>query len=136
MIGILVVCHGNLAEGFKHAVSLIVGERERFSAIGVFEGDPIDDLPRKILAEVDALDEGDGVLVFVDLLGASPFNATVKAVSQIEGKKMDMITGANLPMILEAVMHRESGCAIEQLSADVLETGKNQMHTLTEMMSK
>jgi len=136
MIGILVVCHGDLAEGFKHAVSLIVGEREKFSSLGLFEDDPIDDLPKKILAEVEKLDEGDGVLIFVDLLGASPFNATVKAVSQLEGRKVDMITGVNLPMMLEAVMQRESNIALNQLSANVVEAGKKQIRTLTEMIGE
>ena len=136
MIGILVVCHGDLAEGFKQAVRLIVGERENFSTIGLYEGDPIDDLPRKIMAEVEKLDGGEGVLIFVDLLGASPFNATVKAVSQLEGRKIDMVTGANLPMVLEAVMQREGEIDLAQLSANVAEAGKKQIRTLSEMMGK
>ncbi len=136
MIGILVVCHGDLAEGFKQAVRLIVGERENFSTIGLYEGDPIDDLPRKIMAEVEKLDTGEGVLIFVDLLGASPFNATVKAVSQLEGRKIDMVTGANLPMVLEVVMQRESEIDLAQLGANVAEAGKKQIRTLSEMMGK
>lgn len=136
MIGILVVCHGDLAEGFKQAVRLIVGERENFSTIGLYEGDPIDDLPHKIMAEVEELDTGEGVLIFVDLLGASPFNATVKAVSQLEGRKIDMVTGANLPMVLEAVMQREGEIDLAQLSANVAEAGKKQIRTLSEMMGK
>ena len=136
MIGILVVCHGDLAEGFKQAVRLIVGERENFSTIGLYEGDPIDDLPRKIMAEAEKLDTGEGVLIFVDLLGASPFNATVKAVSQLEGRKIDMVTGANLPMVLEAVMQREGEIDLAQLGANVAQAGKKQIRTLSEMMGE
>jgi len=136
MIGILVVCHGDLAEGFKQAVRLIVGERENFSTIGLYEGDPIDDLPRKIMAEVEKLETGEGVLIFVDLLGASPFNATVKAVSQLEGRKIDMVTGANLPMVLEAVMQREGEIDLAQLGANVAQAGKKQIRTLSEMMGE
>ena len=136
MIGVLVVCHGDLAEGFKQAVGLIVGERESFSTIGLFEGDSIDDLPRKIVAEVKKLDTGEGVLIFVDLLGASPFNATVKAVSQLHDRKLDMITGANLPMVLEALMQREGEIDLAQLSVSVAEAGKKQIRTLSEMMGE
>lgn len=135
MVGILVVCHGKLAEGFQSAASLIVGEREQFSTLALFEGDPIDELPKKIKKEIHALDTGEGVLIFVDLFGASPFNATVKAVSAREGEGVDMITGANLPMLLEALMQREGGCDLPTLSKNVLEAGKNQIKSLSELMA-
>ena len=43
MIGILLVTHGKLAEGFASAIKLIIGEQESFSVIGLFEDDSIDE---------------------------------------------------------------------------------------------
>lgn len=136
MIGILVVCHGKLAEGFYHATSLIVGNPDNFSVIGLFEDDSIDALPKKISEEIKKMNNGEGVLIFVDLLGASPFNAAIKAVSQLEGENIELITGANLPMLLEAIMQRESDTDLKTLANRVLTAGKDQIRTLTELMSK
>ena len=136
MIGILVVCHGKLAEGFYHATSLIVGTPDNFSVIGLFEDDSIDALPKKIREEMNKLNNGEGVLIFVDMLGASPFNAAIKVVSQLDDANIELISGANLPMLLEAIMQRESDIDLKTLANLVLAAGKDQMHTLTELMSK
>jgi len=40
--------------------------------VSLKEGDSIDELKERILSAVKMLDDGSGVLVFVDMFGASP----------------------------------------------------------------
>jgi len=47
-----------------------------------------------------------------------------------------MVTGANLPMVLEAVMQREGEIDLAQLGANVAQAGKKQIRTLSEMMGE
>lgn len=47
--------------------------------IGLYHGDGIDELEQKIRMAVKELDDGDGVLGFVDILGGSPSNMVMKA---------------------------------------------------------
>ena len=47
----------------------------------------------------------DGVLILVDLLGASPFN--VSAALMENNPRVQVVTGVNLPMLLETVTQRE-----------------------------
>ena len=49
------------------------------------------------------MDEGEGVLILVDLLGGSPYNATAKVLSQ---ENVECLTGLNLSMLLTALDQR------------------------------
>jgi len=71
MVGMLIVTHGRLGEGLLDAMQMIAGPQERVEVISLKEGDSIDELKDKILNAVKTLDDGSGVLVFVDMFGAS-----------------------------------------------------------------
>lgn len=106
MVGLLLVAHGKMASGLLNAMELIVGEQENVAAVELQEMDAIDALEATIDAQVQQLNSGDGVLVFVDLFGASPFNASARVAMRYED--VDVITGVNLPMLLETVLNRAS----------------------------
>jgi mannose PTS system EIIA component len=106
LIGVVVVTHGKLAEGLLDAMRMIAGEREALSMVSLGETDDVDTLVDRVGDAAAAIDDGDGVLVFVDLFGASPFNASARlALQKREG--VEVVTGVNLPMLLEVVMSRE-----------------------------
>lgn len=69
MVGILIATHGGFAEGLLSAVELIAGKQEKVETVGLYHGDGVDEFEGKITAAMDKLDDGDGVLVFVDILG-------------------------------------------------------------------
>lgn len=106
MIGVVVVTHGKFAEGLLDAMRMIAGERESLRMVSLGETDDVDLLVDRVGEAAAAVDEGDGVLVFVDLFGASPFNASARlALTKKEG--IEVVTGVNLPMLLEVVMSRD-----------------------------
>ncbi len=108
MIGILVVTHGDFGKGLLKSAELIVGKQNNTVALGLFHGDSIDDFREKIAKAIEKLDDGEGVLVFTDLYGGSPSNATAMNLREIPNIKFECITGVNLPMVLEALTMRES----------------------------
>ena len=64
----------------------------------------------------------DQVLFLVDTWGGSPFNAANRVS---EGKEnMDIITGVNVPMLVETFMARDDNPSLEELVAVALETGR------------
>ena len=73
MVGILIATHGGFAEGLLSAVELIAGKQEKVETVGLYHGDGVDEFEGKITAAMDKLDDGDGVLVFVDILGGNTF---------------------------------------------------------------
>ena len=65
----LIATHGGFAEGILNAVELIAGKQEGVKTIGLFHGDGIDEFSDKVQTAYEELDDGDGVLVFVDIFG-------------------------------------------------------------------
>ncbi|MGB9724901.1 PTS sugar transporter subunit IIA [Caldisericum sp.] len=131
MIGIIIVAHGKYAEGLLDAVYLIAGQQEKIETIGLFEGDNLDDLTQKIAEKIDKLDDGSGVIVFVDMFGASPSNI----VSKLMNKNFVAVTGVNLPMILEILMNRDS-LNLDDIAKLAIEAGKESIMNLTERIKE
>ena len=122
MIGILVITHGNFAAEILKTAELIVGEQENALSLGLHYGDSIEEFSIKVRDTIVSLDNGEGVLVFVDLFGASPYNAAAFSASKIKDTKFRCITGVNLSMLLEALTTRD-GCRLDDLTASCITSG-------------
>ncbi len=121
MIGILVATHGTFAEGLINAVELIAGKQEKVIGIGLNHGDSIDGYEEKMVNAIQELDDGDGVLVLVDILGGSPSNCAIKSI-RLENK-IKALTAVNMPMLVEATMIREV-MTLEELCDICMATGQ------------
>lgn len=133
MIGVLVVTHGELAAGFKNSVHLIMGEQEQFDTLGLFEGNDFGKFKEEIHDKIVGLDSGDGVAVLVDLLGASPYNATAMNMSRLgdEQHQVRLITGVNLPMLIETLSTRNNHQSLTDFVKTAIESGKNGVEELS-----
>ena len=131
MVGIVIVSHGAMANGMLDAARMIVGEQEGMLAVSLEEMEDVEGLIEKIAAAVEKVDTGDGVLVLVDVFGASPFNASARLT--LSRDKMDVITGMNLPMLLELAIHRQ-GSNLDELVKIALEAGTSSIKTLSETL--
>jgi len=106
MVSFLIVSHGGFAEGLIDASQMIMGEQEKVVGIGLQTEEGPEQLKEKMKKEVENLDEGDGVLVLVDLYGGTPGNS---AAYLLEMKnKIEVLTGINLPLFLELLNLRNS----------------------------
>ncbi|MDX5358352.1 MAG: PTS fructose transporter subunit IIA [Rhodobacterales bacterium] len=102
-IGIVIVAHGGLARELLAAVEHVVGKLSGVRAISI---DPDYDRQAKaseIRAAADAVDDGSGVVVVVDLHGSSPANLC-QAVGGPAPRHI--LTGANVPMLLKLAQSR------------------------------
>ncbi len=106
MISVLVVSHGALAEGLVDAMQMITGPQEQVAALGLEESEAPENLIDRIKEAIDTLDDGDGVLIMVDLYGATPFNSSSRLFMESD-KQIEIVTGVNLPMLVEIVISRE-----------------------------
>ncbi|WP_252254679.1 PTS sugar transporter subunit IIA [Clostridium sp. ZBS12] len=107
MIGILLVTHGKFSEEIVKSAELIVGKQEKILTLGLQHGDSVEMLGDKVKESVKFLEDGDGVLVLVDLMGGSPYNVVALNSSKLLDINFRCITGVNLPMLLEAITMRE-----------------------------
>ena len=114
MIPIILVTHGPLAPSMIESSEMLVGKSEKLSAITLQPSDNFEEFQEKIFTQAKSMDEGEGVLILVDLLGGSPYNATAKVLSQ---ENVECLTGLNLSMLLTALDQREY-CDLEQLTKE------------------
>ena len=104
MIGILLITHGTLGESLIHCASHVMGGRPpNIMQIGVTPQDDPEAIVPEAIKMSRSLDQGDGVLVFSDIYGATPCNIASRLL--IPGK-VEGVAGVNLPMLIRALTYR------------------------------
>src|SRR6202165_6174049 len=109
MIGILIVSHGTFGESLIHSASHVLGKRPLYlRQLGVTVHDDPDALLPVAEDLIRFLDQGQGVLVFTDIFGATPSNIAMRLL--VPGK-VEGIDGVNLPMLIRAMNYRDEPLA-------------------------
>lgn len=134
---ILIVSHGELANGLLDAAKLIVGEIPKITALGLMPGEDPEGFRERLYAEIEAEPE-QGVLVLADILCGTPFNSMI---GKLREPGIEMVIGVNLPMLLETIMHREDDLPAladyaRQMGVQGILTKKNFMDGLKETEEK
>lgn len=113
MVGLIVVTHGNLSSALIKSVSLITGEYQNVITLSLERNDSAEELHQKIAESIEKVDEGDGVMIFTDVMGGTPSNLSTLAARKHE---LFCITGVNLPMVVEFIMSAGDGMSLEELA--------------------
>jgi len=109
-VGILLLMHAPLAEAFLEVLAHVMGERPAHcAALSVMLSDDAETLSAQVSAQVKALDQGAGVLIFTDICGATPFRVAQRSV---EPQRVALVCGASVPMLVRALTYREDGLEI------------------------
>lgn len=127
MLGIVIATHGTLSDGIKDAAEVIMGNTENIVTVNLNAGDDVEQLGKKINNAILEVNQGDGVVVLVDLVSASPYNQSVLVTNQLERELKDkvyIIGGVNLPMLLEIINHQILGTQIEIVAKSAEEQAK------------
>ena len=125
MIGILVVAHGALGDELINSVAMIMGRVPLLRAVGLKNDQGLDDLRREIEGAWQDLERGgaDQMLVLVDMFGGSCSNVAARLISERDAKSAAVLTGVNLPMVLEAAIDRDL-YPLDELVNKILDAGK------------
>jgi len=121
MLAFVVVSHGEFANGVVNSSYMIFGQQEKVQTVTFNLDEEPEDLAKKLDAAIATFDAEDQVLFLVDLWGGSPFNAASRIVAE-HTDRMGLITGLNLPMLIEAYTVRDK--PIDEVIAHLEETGK------------
>ncbi|MEG0542067.1 MAG: PTS fructose transporter subunit IIA [Angelakisella sp.] len=111
MVTILLTGHGNFATGLLSAVRLICGTHRQVVAVDFVQEDSIDDLRTNILSVIN--EEDNDILILTDIAGGSPYNTSVLLKNEFIGKNIEVVSGANIPMLISAIMERGEQSAPE-----------------------
>lgn len=133
MVGIIVMTHGSLGEGAVDAARLIMGPVEQVETLSLRREDNADDLNAAFLAALERVDSGEGVLVLADLLGGSPCNV---ASMNLREKSYQLLSGVNLPMLIEALSSRESVGSPEELASLCAEAATQGVKNINQLLGR
>lgn len=115
---------------------MIAGDYKNIMAIPFYEDDDLLDFKSVLQNKIEELAKvDDEVLIFVDLYGATPFNFVGQIFEELKNKNINIrvISGMNLPMILESVFLLETGeLSVDELYEDIIKIGKNGITELCE----
>lgn len=130
MIGIVVVAHGHLAEVLVETTAMIMGPQEHLHGVPFASRDSLETLRSHTCEHIAAYP--DGCLILTDIIGGSATNVCVDFLSK---PSVRIITGVNLPMLLDAVAHR-SRLALDELARRVSASGSKAIVDVKELMEK
>ena len=131
MINIVVVSHGSLAQALIEAAEMIAGPQEGLFAVEIGPGDSTEAFSANLTRLLCSV-EPEPVLVLVDLLGGTPYNV---AAQHVIGERLECVTGANLPMLLELLMTRDE-VPLTDLAASIERAGHESIKNLGPLLGR
>src|SRR5262249_10046300 len=121
MIGVVVVTHGQLATELVNAAEMIVGDLPQFTAVSIGWHDDVNDAREEISQAIDRVRGDEGVLLLTDMFGGTPSNL---GMTFIEKDRLEVITGVNLPMLMQLAGSRQSADLLA-LAKDMRQHGRD-----------
>lgn len=120
MVGILITGHGNFAEGIESALEVIIGAQPQLAKVNFLKEDSTDTLKENMTKAIESVDTGDGIMIFSDLVGGSPFKTA--SLLAIEKGNIEVLGGTNIQSIMEIAFMRE--LPLKQVSQKAIESAK------------
>lgn len=104
-VGILLLTHGRLGEALVECARHVLGGSlpDQLATLSAGQDEPVDEVETRARQLLATLDQGGGVLVLTDLLGATPARVAARL---IEPGKVEALSGVSLPMVLRAINYR------------------------------
>ncbi|HEL0164102.1 TPA: PTS mannose transporter subunit IIAB [Streptococcus equi subsp. zooepidemicus] len=136
-IGIIIASHGKFAEGIHQSGSMIFGEQEKVQVVTFMPNEGPDDLYGHFNNAIAQFDADDEILVLADLWSGSPFNQASRVAGENPDRKMAIITGLNLPMLIQAYTERlmDANAGVEQVAANIIKESKDGIKALPEELN-
>lgn len=111
MTGLIIVTHGDLAQGLLNAAFMIIGPQTGALALCTRR----DDQPAAIEAELRRMvallgQNGADVLVMTDIFGGTPTNISLPL---LQPGHVEVLTGVSLPMVLKFFSQRANAPLVE-----------------------
>lgn len=129
MIGIVLVAHGNLAKEMLHVVHHVAGQQDNIEYVGISNSDDMELKRHEILEKTSAVDTGDGVVVVTDMFGGTPSNL---AISMMEERNIEVISGMNVPMLVKLVRARNE--SLEEAVSQAQEAGQKYINIASRLL--
>ncbi len=131
MIGLVLVTHGKLAVEFRSALEHVVGPQTQIETVSIGPDDDVERRRQDILKAVGRVNDGSGVILLTDMFGGTPSNL---AISVMEAGTVEVIAGANLPMLIKLASVRGEKPLAEAI-ADAQDAGRKYINVASQVLN-
>ena len=126
---IIVSGHGQFSIGMVDSLEMIAGKQENLVAVPFLQTDSVEDYSKKLAEKLKSVPEEEGILVFTDLMGGTPYKTAVELT--LNRENLSVIGGTNLSVLLEAVALRFSFDNAEELVNIIIPSAKDSLSAST-----
>ena len=131
MIKIVIAAHGELAQELLNSAELIAGKQPNLYAVKRGANDSLVQMQERIGALLKSINDGDGTLIFTDMIGGTPCNASAPMCRTFN---TEVIAGVNLPMILSAGFASKTMNNASELADKVLADGQKSIINVKKLL--
>ncbi|RRN05902.1 PTS mannose transporter subunit IIAB [Bibersteinia trehalosi] len=127
MVNLIIATHGKFSAELVNSAQMVYGDIDNLHVVTFVPGEGQDTLVEKYQAIIATLAQDAQVLFLVDLFGGSPYNAAARIVAM--RPQDDIVTGVNLPMLLEVMDASADEKSASALAALAKEVGQQSVKT-------
>jgi PTS system mannose-specific IIA component len=131
MIGLVLVTHGQLATEFRAALEHVVGHQENCEAVSIGPEDNMEERRRDIVAAVERVNDGGGVILLTDMFGGTPSNL---AISVMDPGRVEVVAGVNLPMLIKLASVRGEG-TLAEVACQAQDAGRKYINVASKILA-
>lgn len=135
MFGIILATHGEFAKGILQSANMVFGEQDNVAACTFLPGEGPEDIKNKIVTAINSFNNCDEILFLVDLWSGTPFNQSALLMAEHKDK-WAMISGLNLPMLIEVLSARLDDSSAHEIASSVLATSREEIKVYPEELEK
>jgi PTS system mannose-specific IIA component len=134
LIGLVIATHGRLGEALLKTAELIVGPANNCLTVQVELDLSPDELKSQMEKAIETQDQGQGVLILTDLFGGTPSNISL---SFLREDRVDILSGANLPMLIRALQQRaKPEMTVKALALDSRDYARKGINVAGDMLGR
>ena len=132
MINLIISTHCDMSKAILNLSKMVLGEFDNVGCITFMPGEGSEDLIRKYSDQIEKFSNTKETLFLVDLFGGSPYNAAARLA--FGNSNIEVVTGVNVPMLLELLDARESVENIKELVRIAIESGTSGIKSFTDIL--
>lgn len=129
---LLIATHGRFAEGIRETLNFILGQTQNVDVVCAYIESDFD-MDKAAKEQVNALSEQDELIIAADLFGGSVAN---KFSEYISTGKVYVITGTNLPLLIELVGSLEDEKPMEEIIEEAIEAAKEGIVNVNQVLGE
>ncbi|MCJ7622405.1 MAG: PTS sugar transporter subunit IIA, partial [Anaerolineaceae bacterium] len=112
------------------SAEMIAGEAKKVLAVSLLPGESPDAFEAKVNDIMGKIDNED-TLILIDIFSGTPYNITAR---QVLKENVECVTGVNLPMLIEAILSRDS-FTVKELAEFISQSGTDSIKYLKPLLT-